>query len=105
MPSRPSLSRDESFNWTNRQQRTVPEVPDDSSPDYGLGFPGDDDELSGRELIEVYSALQNAPADSGLDANRWTVGLVQEFLADAYGASYSDEAAQELLEQAQHADT
>jgi signal peptidase len=104
-PSRPSLSRDETFNWTNRQEAAVPDLPESTRSSQEQGFPGDDDELSGRELIEVYSALQNSPADSGLDANWWTAELVQEFLADAYGASYSEEGAAELLERARHADT
>jgi signal peptidase len=103
-PSRPATTRDETFNWANRQEATVPDIPE-VSPAAGIEASLEDDDLSGRQLIEVYSALQGPPAASGLDANRWSAALVQEFLADAYGVSYSDEAARQLLAQSRRADT
>jgi signal peptidase len=79
-----------------------PDLGDDSPPDRGtpMGGEPDEDELDGRQLIELYDTLQNPPDAVGIEATRWTPELLRDHLREAYGVRYSPEECVELLERA-----
>ncbi|MFQ3474749.1 signal peptidase I [Halonotius sp. F2-221B] len=67
--------------------------------------PTDDDPrrtLTDSELVEVHNALEAPPADAGIDADAWSLPLLQRHLFEAYGVDYPREDCKRLLRRAGH---
>lgn len=58
--------------------------------------------LTDSELVDVNNVLDEPPTDVGLDADAWSLPLLQRYLFDEYGVDYPREECKRLLRRAGH---
>ena len=66
--------------------------------------PGDEprEYLTDAERVSVRDTLSEPPTETGLDADRWTLPLLQRYLFETYFVDYPPELCVQLLQQAGH---
>ncbi|TQQ79102.1 signal peptidase I [Halonotius roseus] len=113
-PSPPGGSSSHRRNWFGSDEGpdtsgpkppTPADASDESTPERTPSQPADDGPrrtLTDSELVGVHNTLEEPPADAGLEADAWSLPLLQRYLFEEYGADYPREDCKRLLRRAGH---
>ena len=115
-PSPPGASQTAAkrgLNWlrSDEDEPPTPQPPDstpptDESTPAASTPPLQDDEpretLTDSELVAVHNTLDAPPDEAGLDADSWSLPLLQRYLFEEYGVDYPRPACTRLLRRAGH---
>jgi len=98
------LRSDEDDPSTPQPSDSTP--PTDESTPTASTPPLQDDEprqtLTDSDLVAVHNTLDTPPDKAGLDADSWSLPLLQRYLFEEYGVDYPREACKRLLRRAGH---
>jgi signal peptidase len=96
---------DEGPNTSGPKPPTPADASDESTPERAPPKSADDGPrrtLTDSELVGVHNALDEPPADAGLDGDAWSLPLLQRYLFEEYGVDYPREDCKRLLRRAGH---